>query len=371
MIRRSRILSVFIILCAGCGSSTRPSSTAPSVNLGIDVNLYQSNIGLTQAPQVFASMHLAGAKFVRVGIGWAPVETSSGVYSWSTLDQIIQSAQANSLQVLLQVGDNTPSWDLPSGAGGNGNYPPVDCTSGAQDCASFGTYVTALVNHVSSEGVQYIVIRNEPQNSPKNWIGGTEAQFAQFLKAGYAAAHAASSSIKVLNGGTEVLPQALMNDLGYSQSDPSVQFVTAAYSDPNFCNSIDILDVHAGYHGPSFSPQIVDLSEQSIQQCNGGKRVPVWVTETGYSYMTSVQTGTEMEQELGTNYTNGASSQQQYIQDTWGALLKDSNVVGINWTFLVSTSDTDPSLDGAGLGILDSNWNQVASFGTIQSMMAQ
>ena len=137
-------------------------------------------------------------------------------------------------------------------------------------------YVTALVDHAAPEGLRYLIVRNEPQDFNMNWVGGDAASYAHFQSVVYQAAHAADPVIKVLNGGTEAVTPSLVQHLAPQAAHDSkaIAFATALYSDPSWCNSLDILDLHVGDFGPVWSPQIVDASERAIQACNGGSACP-------------------------------------------------------------------------------------------------
>lgn len=379
-----------------------------AVAYSADVNLYDSNIGPQNAAGVFSLIQGTGAKYVRVGLGgWAGAEPNqppnngrqpASFFSFSGLNQLISAAQQDGLQLLLNVGDNVPGWDLPAGAntqGGLVTYAPADCTgavnsngsiSGETDCAYFGAYIYALVQDVAPLGVKYLIIWNEPQNFPKNWIASNNetvdqnaAAFATLLHVAYVNAHAANPDIQILNGGTEILPAALQQIREQYVQDPALaqqemQFVNDLYANPDFCDSMDVLDVHVDYHGPIWSPDIVDDSEQTLEQCDGDKWLPVWVTESGYSSIQAVQSyipascptqpnnqcpsEPETEAELGAGYLNGDTSQAQFLTNTWNALAKDPNVIGMNWTFIVDPTYTgNPAQDGAGAGLVDQNWN--------------
>ncbi len=374
----------------GGGSNQIPPGPPPpsrSVAFGEDVNFFQSNIGFSNAPAILALAAGSGVAWLRTGDGgWAADEGTQGQYQFSLLDQLTAGASGAHLGVLLQIGDSTPSWDLPPGANTQNNtiaYAPADCTgalSGETDCAAFGSYVKALVENVMNLGVRYVVVWNEPQNLDKNWVGSNNLSvsqladaYARLLNQAYVNAHAADPNIEILNGGTEILPQALLDILEQYEPGPALQnaitFTQELYSNPLFCDSLDILDVHVGDHGPLFSKEIVDDSERAIQKCNGGKFVPVWVTESAYSDIQAVQTQPELEAELGTTYTSGDSSQQQYLLDTWHALESDPNVVGIDWTFVADpVYSGNPAQDGAGLGIVDSSFNKKPVYATMQQM---
>ncbi|MGC8595948.1 MAG: T9SS type A sorting domain-containing protein [Candidatus Kryptoniota bacterium] len=351
-----------------------------TVNFGIDVNIYDPNIGFSNVDSVFKMIAATGAKFVRAGVGWGAVEPQSGTFTWEPIDSLISMARSDGLQLLLEVG-NTPSWDLPPGANtqnGQISFPPVDCdTAKGGGCPSFANYITNLVSHVAPLGVQYIILRNEPQNFPKNWKGGTAQQFVNFQHAGYMAAHAVDPNIKVLNGGTEILPDSLevikvkyANDTTLALHQKA--FVDSLYSDSVYCRSFDVVDVHIGYHGPHWSPQIVDATEKMVEEHNGGKFVPVWVTECGYSSYPQVQVLPEIEDEMGgTSYTNGDTSQARFLIDVYKAIDADLNVMGLNWTFIIDPPFSGKyTQDGAGIGLCDEYYKPKISYYTLQNFLS-
>ena len=379
-----RMSEILFLLCSfflliPCMARSQ-STLSRKINFGIDVNIYDPNIGFSNVDSVFKMASAVGVKFVRTGVGWGTVEPQAGVFTWQWLDSLISLAKSNGLQLLLEVGD-TPSWDLPPGANtqyGQISFPPVDCaTAKGGGCPSFANYITKLVSNVAPLGVQYIILRNEPQNFPKNWNGGTAQQYVNFQHAGYVAAHAVDPNIKVLNGGTEILPDSLQAIRFKYVGDTTLAlhqkaFVDSLYTDSVYCRSFDVVDVHIGYHGPHWSPQIVDTTEKMVQEYDGGKFVPVWATECGYSSYPQVQAMPEIEDEIGgAHYTNGDTSQAQFLIDTYKQMIADSNVVGLNWTFIIAPPFSgNYSQDGAGLGLCDEYYKPKTSYYTLQNFLS-
>ncbi len=247
-------------------------------------------------------------------------------------------------------------------------------------CASFGIYVKNLVENVAPLGVQYLVVWNEPQNFPKNWANGTAQEFGVLIHQAYVGAHSVDPNIKIMNGGTELIPEALMQIREKFVTDPKLalqqyDFVQSLYNDSEWCDSIDVLDVHLNDNGPAWSPQIIDKSEQGIQNCNGGKFVPVWATELGFPSYQQLQTLPEPEAVLGTTYTSGNGSQAQFLKDTFAAVSSDRNATGIDWTFLVDppySGQTNSSYSqaynlGIGSGLLGQDFGYKDSYYAFQS----
>lgn len=359
-----------------------PTGSVPGrvarIAYGLDLNVHDRNIGIARVPEAFELIWQSGATVVRTGVGWNGLQPADAQHTdWQNLDRLLQLAARDHLSVLLEFGD-TPKWDAPSGANPDISYEyaPVDCLNGGS-CATVSAFVTALVRHLDASPNRVVVVglipRNEPQNFAKNWIGGTAADYARYQHAVYIAVHAVDPRLPVLNGGTEEAPAALQAENARFAKHPryvaqATQFAHDLYTNPLWCKSIDILDVHVGDHGPIDSPRLVDASEQALQECNGGHAVPVWVTEVGYSYLPAVQEQPAVLAELGTTYSQGAASQAQFLDDTYHALQKDHNVVGINWTFLISPSDV-PGVDGAGDGLYSPTWQPKPSLARFRRLV--
>lgn len=369
-------LSALLACLGGTSAAAGRTRHANRVTYGLDLNYHDGNIGPARLPQALAEIGRAGARIVRTGASWSELEPLPGVYRWALLDRLLALVRKDHLRVLLELG-STPTWDLRAGVSARSrqvNYPPRDCNAAGR-CLSVSLFVAALIDHLHKVGdsplVAGLIPANEPQNFNKNWVGGAAAQYSLFQRAVF---QAVAGRLPVLNGGTEILPSKLQRILVRYAKHPayirqSYGFAQQLYASARWCRSISILDVHVGDHGPAFSRQIVDLSERAIERCDGGRRLPVWVTEVGYPYLTSVQRQPELRAELGRAYLHGPVSQVAYLRDTLRALAADRTVTGIDWTFLVSPTD-QPGLDGAGLGLLDPSWQPEPSLRAFEAIAA-
>lgn len=380
------------------------SGHAAAVSYGLDVNQFDSDIGPQRIPAVLALADQAGAGVVRFGPGggWQAIEAGGqGQDNWSTFDANLASAYANHLSVLLEMG-NEPGWDAPFG---NTAAPPADCigwspSSPSSWCSSVTTWVDDLVNHllttpvasssppeVEISEVAGLIPRNEPQNYAMNWVdpasGGpvqwavdyahfqqTVYEAAHSTVSAYDAAHGTSYSLAVMNGGEELAsPSNRVYSRPFVNGSPTYSenaetMLETLYSTPAFCDSIDVFDFHVGDHGPLWSVKMVDLSEAALEQCDGGRHLPIWVSEAGYTSVPQIQSLPQYAAELGGAYEGGQIGQARYLYDTVTALASDPNVVGVDWTFVVDPNTSSLSaggtLDtlhntGAGLGLWASN----------------
>jgi hypothetical protein len=223
-------------------------------------------------------------------------------------------------------------------------------------------------------------VRNEPQDFNMNWVGGDAATYAHFQNVVYTTAHAADPAIKILNGGTEAVTASLAHNLAPQATleAKAITFAAALYSDRVWCKSLDILDLHVGDFGPLWSSQIVDASERALRACDGSRTVPVWVTEVGYPSVPSLQRSRVYAKELGGRYEGGEEGQAHFLTDTFRALARNDNVIGIDWTFTVdpNASQMPPPRanekttfdDGFGDGLADSNLRTKASYRAFQTV---
>ncbi|MBX6372061.1 MAG: hypothetical protein IRZ02_07380 [Acidothermus sp.] len=330
------------------------------ITYGVDVNVFDRDIGLGRVPTVLSLANQIGAGAVRIGLDWQDAEPRPASYDWNRLDRLLALARANRLTVLLELGEE-PSWDAP---GGNRAAPPRDCATPQASCAVVRAFVGALVAHAAPLGLHYLVVRNEPQDFAKNWDGGTASDYAHYQQVVYQAAHEADPTILVLNGGTEDAPQlsgeARALGLSGSYGAKAAVFAQALYSDPNWCRSLDVLDLHVADHGPVYSPEIVRESSAALLRCDGNVPKPIWITECAYSALPAVQDSPTVQAELGRTYVGGEQGQARYLADVFNALSAVPGVVGINWTFLVDPNATTPPagsserlVAGAGDGLFD------------------
>jgi hypothetical protein len=382
-------------LLAGCGSAAPVGKPAPSTTTsvpasptptgstrlvyGVDVNQYDRDIGVSKVPRVLQMITDAGGRAVRIGGNWSTVEPSPGHFDWSQVDALFSLAKADRLTVLFELGDE-PAWDA---EGGNPAAPPADCTTANASCASVANYVEALVAHAAPEGLRYLVVRNEPQNFATNWVGGTPSSYARFQQVAYQAAHRADPTIEVLNGGTDA-PSPALQAARARLGTPSLYerqaaaFAAALYTNPAWCDSLDVLDLHVGDHGPVYSPQIVSASQAALAACDGGLHRPVWVTEVGYPSIPALQDSPVYDAELGGAYRGGDSGQARYLTDTFSALARDPQVIGINWTFTIDpnlsdavppgTSYNQAFAAGVGEGLATATYHTKASYQAFESL---
>jgi polysaccharide biosynthesis protein PslG len=125
-------------------------------------------------PSIFPTLSGEGICHFRLwdnNTAWVNLETSNGVYNWSTLDTMISEANKLNSDVLYTFG-KTPTWASSNPTDPNCKFgpgecaPPSDVNSGD---AYFKAFVTALMEHAGTE-ITSFEMWNEPYNLPY-WDG--------------------------------------------------------------------------------------------------------------------------------------------------------------------------------------------------------
>ena len=230
-------------------------------------------------------------------------------------------------------------------------------------------YVTALVDHTALEGLRYLIVRNEPQDFNRNWVGGDPASYAHFQSVVYQAAHAADPVIKVLNGGTEAVTP-------FSGSEPCA--AGRPGREGHRLRHCAVLRSHLVRLARRSRPArrrlrsaMVAQNHRRVRTSHPGvqrreadsrmgdrSRLPV---DTGPPGLACPPRGTGREIPR-----SARPARRRFLTDTFRALARDHNVVGINWTFTVDPNVTQtPPPPGAndktdfddgfgdGLGVLE------------------
>jgi polysaccharide biosynthesis protein PslG len=217
---------------------------------------------------------LAGIRLWDDGIKWGQLNTSNGVYNWGGLDNWLERAQAQHLDVLYTFGD-TPQFAAapvaPSGCNTPGPYscaPPTDVNpDGTGTDAHFQAFVTALVTHAAGR-IAYYELWNEPDC--KCFWSGTTAQLVRMGKDAAAIIRSLDPNAKILSPSAHGPTMATWFD-GY----------VAAGGAANF----DIINVHMrGWYGTNGSPEafmtVWGQVTSEIQKRNL-TNLPIWDDEYG------------------------------------------------------------------------------------------
>ncbi len=154
-----------------------------------------------------------GVDTIRVLIPWVGVEPSDGVWNWSAVDRMVNSANARNMSV-IGILNSPPDWAEVPGTPSLGG-PPADP-------AQYAQFASMVATRYAGKVAAYEVW-NEP-NYYKFWQPTPDAAaYTQLLKVAYTAIKAADPNAVVVAGGIAAAP-----DTG-TQAVDSVRFVTEMY----------------------------------------------------------------------------------------------------------------------------------------------
>ncbi len=310
--------------------------SAPST-IGIaDSGLY----GETQAQinQTLDTLQSIGVQDVRVFVPWIYVEPANGTYNWSSLDMVIQAAQARNMGVMAEVA-STPLWEGSSNAiAGAGTPNPTD----------YASFVTSVAKRYGT-AISAYEVWNEP-----NYVLSSDpidpVAYAALLKAAYPAIKAVDPSATVVAGAL-----GSVVTFGNITMDPTT-FVSQMLA-AGAAKYFDALSFHPYQESLPFS-QGAGIANTPLSQLNaiyqlmtqyGDGLKKIWISEFGAS-------------------TNDVSQQTQAdliknLLDTWQTL----GYAGP--AFIYTAQDGVPGADG--YGIYNADWTPKLAVAVIQQAIKQ
>jgi hypothetical protein len=220
-------------------------------------------------PSIFPTLSGHGICHLRLwdtNTSWVNLETSNGVYNWSTLDTMLAEANTLGADALYTFG-KTPTWASSNPTDPNCKYGPGECAPPSDVDSGdgyFKAFVTALVQHAGTK-IAYYEMWNEPYNLP--FWDGTPQQLEIMVSD-------AAQIIRSLN------PQAVIITPSIS-SWPNQQVFLANFL--NACQgnvSFDIFGMHDyTWGGPAEKVVPRIQSVKSFQTKMGLQSLPLWGTE--------------------------------------------------------------------------------------------
>ena len=170
------------------------------------VLLSSSSMGLAETlPPTFFGMHInqSTTAWPNVGFGsyrlwddgtaWASVNTSDGVYNWSSLDSWVEKAQLHNVQLMYTFG-RTPAW-----ASSN---PATPCNYGSGQCVAptdytrWDAFITELAIRYKGK-IKYYEMWNEPNDT--GFWKGTTTQLVEMTNRGAKIIHSIDPNAEVLS----------------------------------------------------------------------------------------------------------------------------------------------------------------------------
>ncbi|MHB8626969.1 MAG: hypothetical protein ACYDEO_12285 [Aggregatilineales bacterium] len=210
---------------------------------------------------------------------WAYVETAPGVYDWHHPDRIIAYAREQGISVIARLG-LVPAWARPKASDQQTSLNSLT----PDHYADYAQFVGAFAARYQGQ-VTAIIAWNEPNLSFEwGYRYVTLAEYVDFLKGVYVAAHAANPDIVVLGGA--LAPTLEKSDNALDDLD-FLQGVYDAGGAPYF----DGLAVHTyGFTQPPDAlpdPNMLNFRRlellRAIMMTHGDAYKPVYITESGWN----------------------------------------------------------------------------------------
>jgi YVTN family beta-propeller protein/VCBS repeat-containing protein len=227
----------------------------------------------TDTDKAMGLLKNAGINTIRILMPWAGVEGAEGTYDWSAVDRMVNSANANGIQVLAVI-NSTPDWAAYPDQAQFAGYPT--------DLDAFGDFVTAVATRYQGKVADY-EIWNEP-NANIFWAPTPDAaQYTALLKVAYTNIKAVDPDAVVVAAGAA----AAAETPGGPTINP-VTFLTEMYA-AGAGGYFDAFSYHPYFYSLPFSQGEghagvpITQAEQlyAVMVANGDGEKKIWATEYG------------------------------------------------------------------------------------------
>jgi hypothetical protein len=348
---------------------TQAPSQAPAATSGLRYGM-QAHLYHQPQARIMGLVRGAGFNWLKQQIRWADVEGSQGKFGWGAIDEMVNHANGQGVNLLFSV-VTAPRW---SRAGLHGVEGPPN------NFADFGTFLGKLAARYKGR-VKAYEIWNE-QNLKREWEGRTinAGDYVELLKVSYQAIKAADPNAIVVSG---ALTPTGVNDLNIGIDD--VVFLTQMYQYQGgvFKQYADAVGSHAsGYnnapddwvdrntvntpgfkgHGSFYLRRIDQLHQVML---NHGDNRQMWITEFHWA---SAQPPVPAGYEWTTHLSEGqvaeflvTSIQSMKTQRTWvGAVF----VWNLNFRTFLDYHRHETAI----FGILNEDWTPRHIYNRLRDM---
>jgi hypothetical protein len=257
----------------GCTASNAAGSATASViaNIFTVIPGYSGSV-----PSTFFGMHIMqpydwptvsfGALGKGSGIGFANIEPAKGQFNWSRLDEYVDAAQANGVEIFYS-GGGVPPWAAADQSTCQSGPYGTSCTSTVANIQDLDNFMTALVTRYKGR-IEIYELYNEPQNS----FSGTMAELVAYTQTEHDAIRSIDSAATILSPSTVSYGDAYLDTYFAAGGTKDIDAVAMhAYPDPNN----DIAEVITG----SLTTEI-----RAVMAKYGLSTKPLWDTESSWGY---------------------------------------------------------------------------------------
>ncbi len=268
------------------GAQPAPGPTTSTFAYGFQVHMW--DLSAQAKGFIVGDTQQAGFNWVKQLVDWSAVETAPGVFDWTELDNVVNTANAGGLKILLSVAD-APTFYRSSGGG---LFPT--------DPSKFQTLMQTMAARYKGK-VQAYELWNEENLAREAGAGNvTPDKYLPILKAGHTGTKAGDSAALAVLGALS--PTGLgqtgqsMDDLAYLQGLYSLNggeaksyFDAVAAHLSGFSNPPDCTPATpqcslsgAWNTDPSFFAFYRVGQYRDVMTQNGDTNKQIWLTEFGY-----------------------------------------------------------------------------------------
>ena len=306
------VAALAALLFAGCGGDDPPPATAPPGFLGVAPQDPPTDVDL-------ARMQAGGVGSYHLLLSWARVESTPGVYDWSSYDELLgKLAEAGIRPIPYVFGTPAEYADEPS-------IPPVRDPDALD---AYEAFLTAAAARYGPEGEFWQTLERsapdiEPQpleiweiwneqNSPTFWAPEpSEREYALLLKRSSKALEEVDPEARVMVGGMFATPSSELAILSFD-------FLERLLAKERTSELIDLVAVHP------YGPRLGDVREQiersrELLDEAGATETGLWVTEIGWG----------SDEQVSSQLTKSPDKQAELLGKTFEMLIAEREQWGI------------------------------------------
>jgi hypothetical protein len=213
---------------------------------------------------------------IRIDLPWQQVEPQPGFFTWEEVDKLVDTAQANRVDVLITL-RAISSWGTKRPANARNAYYGAKLPF---DMPSWDAFVSTMALRYKGRGVAF-EIENEPNS---NFWSGTMDDYLTLLKASYAAIMRSDPQAKVVSGALAChIAFDYPNAAVANQQNQLFDTWQAAILATRAFNTIGVHDYYfpdVTVNGWTFASYLTHVQE--LAQAAASDKFPIWITETGY-----------------------------------------------------------------------------------------
>jgi hypothetical protein len=261
------------------GSTTNSRLVGPDTPIGISIDA-TSNVSLN--PNVIPDMKAIGPRWLRWLVNWSSIELSKGLYTFGSLDSVVQQCNSQGVNLLLVVA-SPPTWWLINATATDGSTYSVPSPQGTLNMAQ------ALAQRYDGNHgfgtIQGIELGGEDYDSVANT---SYVPLANTMNLCYPALKSAYPTLTVGPGATVQRSTSHMQYFWngmWTAANGQFDFINSHYYTCQPANAFYDPSNDSVSNVPSFAHMLQLL--QSANTTANRPGFPIWITETGFAINTN------------------------------------------------------------------------------------